>query len=89
MRPRPARYPARRAISYRFARNMLWSYLGWGASALAPLVTVPFCVRYLGPQVYGEWLVILSITSYLGLANLGLAQTAANRIAEAIAYRRR
>ncbi|HEX4211293.1 MAG TPA: oligosaccharide flippase family protein [Candidatus Binataceae bacterium] len=69
--------------------NVKWSYAAWGASALAPLVTVPVCVRYLGPRLYGEWLIILSLTTYLGLTNLGIAQTVGNRIAEAIARGRR
>lgn len=73
----------------RLSRNMLWSYAAWSASAFAPLVTVPFCVRYLGDQLYGEWLVIMSLTAYLSLTNLGIAQTVGNRVAEAMAYKRR
>jgi len=77
------------AADRRLSRNVLWSYAAWTVTALAPLVTVPFCVRYLGHQLYGEWLVIMSLTSYLGLTNLGLAQTVGNRIAEAVAHGRR
>jgi O-antigen/teichoic acid export membrane protein len=46
-------------------------------------------VRFLGHQLYGEWLVILSLTSYMALANLGMGQTVGNRIAEAVASGRR
>jgi len=73
----------------RLSRNLLWSYGAWAASAFAPLVTVPFCVRCLGNRLYGEWLIIMSLAAYLGLANLGLAQTVGNRIAVAIARKRR
>ncbi|HTT75066.1 MAG TPA: oligosaccharide flippase family protein [Candidatus Binataceae bacterium] len=75
--------------SRRLSRNVRWSYVAWSASAFAPVVTVPFCVRYLGARLYGEWLMILSLTAYLGLANLGIAQTVGNRIAEATAFNRR
>lgn len=64
--------------------NILWSYANWGVTGLAPIVMVPLYVRFLGTKTYGEWLVILSITSYLGLANLGLAQTFSNRVADAV-----
>jgi O-antigen/teichoic acid export membrane protein len=71
----------------RLSRNLAWSYTAWAASAFAPLLTVPFGVRYLGHRIYGEWLVIVSLASYFGLANLGIAQTVGNRIAEANARR--
>ncbi|MGH7934155.1 MAG: lipopolysaccharide biosynthesis protein [Candidatus Binataceae bacterium] len=84
-----------RGPSYKFAdagrsaaavpRNIAWSYVSWVLSIIAPLVLIPFYVRFLGARLYGEWLVILSLTSYLALANLGMGQTVGNRIAEAIA----
>jgi O-antigen/teichoic acid export membrane protein len=66
-------------------RNIVWSYINWGVTFVAPLVMVPIYVRFLGTKAYGDWIVIVSITSYLGLANLGLGQTLSNRIAEAVA----
>jgi O-antigen/teichoic acid export membrane protein len=42
-------------------------------------------VRFLGRELYGQWVVILSLTSYFGLANLGMAQTVGNLVAEAAA----
>lgn len=73
----------------RLSRNLGWSYAAWAASVLAPLIVVPFCVRFLGDRLYGEWLVILSFASYLWLANLGIGQTFSNRVAEALARGRR
>ena len=73
----------------RITRNIAWSYAQWSISIIGPLVTIPFYVRLLGHELYGQWLVILSLTSYLGLANLGMGQTVANRIAEAVARDRR
>jgi O-antigen/teichoic acid export membrane protein len=69
----------------RITRNIAWSYAQWSISVIGPLVTIPFYVRLLGHELYGQWLVILSLTSYLGLASLGMGQTVANRIAEAVA----
>jgi O-antigen/teichoic acid export membrane protein len=50
---------------------------------------IPIYLRFLGRETYGAWLVILSATSYLSLANLGIGQTLGNRIAEAVARDRR
>lgn len=69
----------------RITRNIAWSYAQWSISIIGPLITIPFYVRLLGHELYGQWLVILSLTSYLGLASLGMGQTVANRIAEAAA----
>ncbi len=70
-------------------RNVAWSYVNWIAGFAAPLILIPLYVRLLGHQLYGEWLVIVSIASYLGLANLGSWQAVGNRIAEAITQGRR
>ncbi|MHB8382858.1 MAG: lipopolysaccharide biosynthesis protein [Candidatus Binataceae bacterium] len=70
-------------------RNVAWSYVSWITSFAAPLILIPLYVRLLGHRLYGEWLVIMSIASYLGLANLGSWQAVGNRIAEAIGKGRR
>lgn len=42
--------------------------------AAGPFLLVPLFTRYLGAQEYGVWLTALSVTSYFGLLNLGIAQ---------------
>jgi O-antigen/teichoic acid export membrane protein len=59
------------------------SYASWAVAVVVPLLLVPMLVRFLGHELYGQWVVILSLTSYLGLANLGMGQAAANMVAEA------
>ncbi len=73
----------------KLGRNITWSYLAYATTIGLPLLTIPFYVRLLGHELYGQWLVILSITSYLGLANLGMGQTLINRIAAASALGKR
>jgi O-antigen/teichoic acid export membrane protein len=46
---------------------------------------VPLYIQYLGAKTYGDWIVILSLASYLELANLGMGQTITNRVAESVA----
>jgi len=70
-------------------RNVAWSYISWITSLGIPLILIPLYVRLLGHQLYGEWLVIMSIASYLGLASFGSWQAVGNRIAEEVAQGRR
>ena len=72
-------------MTVRIHRNIAWSYANWASSIVVPLVMIPIYLRCLGGQTYGAWLIILSITGYMNLANLGMGQTLNNRIAEAVA----
>ncbi|HUA34633.1 MAG TPA: oligosaccharide flippase family protein [Candidatus Binataceae bacterium] len=63
--------------------NLFFSYANYATTIVAPLVLVPLFVRLLGHTLYGEWLVILSLTSYFSMANLGLSRTLANEYAMA------
>src|SRR5712691_11052375 len=66
-------------------RNIICSYFNCAVSIALPFVMIPIYLRCLVHQTYGAWIVILSITSYLGLANLGIGQTLNNRVAESVA----
>jgi O-antigen/teichoic acid export membrane protein len=72
-------------MSVKLSKNIFWSYVNWAISIAIPLLMIPIYLRCLGHEIYGAWMVILSITAYLGLANLGIGQTLNNRIAEAVA----
>jgi O-antigen/teichoic acid export membrane protein len=50
---------------------------------LASLVTVPLTYRYLGPERYGLWMVLISIISVMGFADLGLGNGLINAVSEA------
>lgn len=63
------------------------SYLNTGISILSNLILVPMFLYYLGKEQYGLWIVVLSMVSYLGLSNLGIAQSVSNFVASANAKR--
>ena len=65
----------------RIISGSLASYLNTAVSLISNLVLVPMYLFYLGKEEYGLWLVILSIVSYLGFSNLGIAQSVANFVA--------
>lgn len=59
------------------------TYLNTGISLLSNLILVPMYLYYLGKETYGLWLVVLSIVSYLGFSNFGVAQSVSNFVASA------
>ncbi len=69
-------------------RNIVVSYANRASALIGIVVLVPLYTRFLGPRIYGEWIVITSIVPYLALAGLGIDQTLTNRIAEALASNR-
>jgi O-antigen/teichoic acid export membrane protein len=62
----------RQAKKPRFLRNVIFN---WGAYASAMAINFflsPYVVRHLGNTGYGVWMLILSLTGYLGLLDLGV-----------------
>lgn len=50
---------------------------------LVSLVTLPLTFRYLGPERYGLWMVLISIISVMAFADLGIGNGLVNAISEA------
>jgi O-antigen/teichoic acid export membrane protein len=70
----------------RFRRAAMTTVSAAGARAiglLASLITVPLTYRYLGPERYGLWMVLLSIISVMSFADLGIGLGLVNAISEA------
>jgi O-antigen/teichoic acid export membrane protein len=53
-------------------RNILSNWLGFFVSTVVAFVLSPFIVRHLGNSGYGVWVLMLSLTGYLGLLDLGV-----------------
>jgi O-antigen/teichoic acid export membrane protein len=50
---------------------------------VASLITVPLTFRYLGPERYGLWMVLISIISVMGFADLGIGNGLVTAVSEA------
>ena len=50
-------------------------------TTLCSLVTVPLLLSALGQQEYGLWILLLSLTGYFGLTNLGITYSLKNKVA--------
>jgi O-antigen/teichoic acid export membrane protein len=53
-------------------RNVLSNWAGFACSAAVSFFLSPFVVHHLGNSAYGIWVLIGSLTGYLGLLNLGV-----------------
>ena len=51
---------------------------GQAIVVLIQLVGVPVLLHYWGAQLYGEWLILSAIPTYLSMTDLGFSQSAAN-----------
>lgn len=66
------------SIKRRFLKGFGANLYGQLVVALIQLVGVPILLYAWGAQLYGEWLILFAIPSYLSLTDLGFAQSAAN-----------
>lgn len=62
--------------------GVIATFANLALTALGPLALVPLYLRFLGPTLYGVWVVVVGATPFLGLAGLGLTVSAGNRLAE-------
>ena len=62
--------------------NAVYSLLGYGASALYIFLLVPLVVSYVGLQTFGLWSLMMALTGYIGLVDLGLGTSFVKYIAE-------
>jgi O-antigen/teichoic acid export membrane protein len=54
------------------ARNVLTNWLTYFASGAVSFFLSPFIVRHLGNTAYGVWVLLVSLTGYLGFLDLGI-----------------
>jgi len=66
------------------ARNTLWNYIGFGVNLAVNFALFPFVVRHLGEAPAGLWLLLGSVTGYMGLFELGIVPALMQRIAAAL-----
>jgi len=57
-------------------------------SVIGPLITVPLFIKYLTIEEYGIWLMVLSITSFFYLSNVGILQVVTNAVAKEISEKK-
>jgi len=74
VRPRPA--PVPRAI-----RNVLANWAGSVVAMVLSFFLTPLVVHYLGASAYGVWTLLVTLTAYLGLLDLGVRSAVTRYVA--------
>jgi O-antigen/teichoic acid export membrane protein len=67
----------------RAALTTVASVFARAISLFVSLISVPLTFRYLGPERYGIWMVLVSIIAAMGFADLGIGNGLMNAISEA------
>lgn len=66
-------------------KNILASFVIKGISILTSLLLVPLTIGYVSAELYGVWLTLASILTWLGFMDIGFSQGLKNKLTEAIA----
>jgi len=64
------------------ARNVLANWFTYLASGVVSFFLSPFIVRHLGNSAYGIWVLLVSLTGYLGFLDLGIRGAVTRYIAK-------
>jgi len=73
------------AVLNRFRKGFRVNICNQVVTILVHLIGVPILLHAWGTQLYGEWLILSAIPTYLTLTDLGLSQSAANDMTARIA----
>lgn len=77
----PSPFPLRKRLTVNFAANIF----ALATQTLVQIVSVPLFLFFWSKELYGEWILISAIPTYLSLAEAGFATTAGNEIGMAVA----
>jgi O-antigen/teichoic acid export membrane protein len=67
------------------ARNTAWNYSGFAINLITNLVMFPYVVHQLGDAAAGVWLLLGSVTGYMGLLELGIVPSLTQMVASSLA----
>ena len=65
----------------RFVVNLLWSWMGVGATLISGLLISPYLVRKLGPEGYGVWVLTFSLVDNYAFLDLGFRSATVKYVA--------
>lgn len=67
-------------------KNVIASLLLKGISIIVSFLLVPLTIGYVSSELYGVWLTLSSILTWIGFLDLGFSQGLKNKLTEAIAH---
>lgn len=72
-------------LSLAVKRNIFASFLLKGCSLPVTFILIPLTIGYVSKELYGVWLTLSSILTWIGFLDIGFSQGLKNRLVEAIA----
>jgi O-antigen/teichoic acid export membrane protein len=73
------------ALRAALVRNTAWNYVGFVVNLLTNMVAFPVVVRHLGDAAAGVWLLVASLTGYMGLLHMGIVPALSQFVAANVA----
>lgn len=67
-------------------KNIISSVFLRGISIVVNFMLVPLTIGYVSPELYGVWLTVSSIMTWISFLDIGFTQGLKNKLTEAIAY---
>jgi hypothetical protein len=64
----------------RFTLSVTTGYLQLGVNVFYTLASVPLALHYLPKKAFGLWALVMQVSSYLALVDLGMASLAARLV---------
>jgi O-antigen/teichoic acid export membrane protein len=81
MSPETPNQALRLDVKKTLTRNTAWNYVGFAVNLVTNLFLFPYVVREIGNAAAGIWLILGSLTGYMGLLELGLVPSLAQSVA--------
>lgn len=72
-------------LKRRLLRNITANWLGFAVQVVITLLLTPFVLQSLGEARYGVWVLIIGLTGYYGLLDLGLRASLTQRLSRQLA----
>jgi hypothetical protein len=66
------------SLSKKIFKNALANGTGFAVEAVIAVCRLPFIIHRIGESAYGVWVLVLSVTGYMGILNLGLGLLSIN-----------
>ncbi len=70
------------SLRARILKNISVRWLGYFLSAVISIFLFPFVIHKLGDSIYGVWVLVSSLTGYLGLLDLGIGISVVKYVSE-------
>lgn len=70
------------SISEKIVKNTVWNTAGYIVSFLTTFFLTPYIIKHIGIEKYGIWCIVLALTGYFSLLDIGIGTSFTKYIAE-------